>query len=145
MLCHRDVRTVLIAMCCAGALASLALSASAQTRDEREGWDERKPPPQWPVFTKVPGKQPAAIPKDPLGFARDIENRWHAGASRPTTRPSVCDTGKAIEALQSIAPNDARYPEAWARFVRMRKLDRTAMDHEQALPETQRCYNKRTR
>ena len=90
-------------------------------------WDEANPPPDWPKFTVIPGK-PKPKPRSPdqaLSTALNIEKRWADYRSGKTKKPvTLVENGNAIEGLVMIKSTLPQYPQAWAAFVRLRKLDR---------------------
>jgi hypothetical protein len=96
-------------------------------------WDEANPPPDWPKFTVIPGK-PKPKPRSPdqaLSTALNIEKRWADYRSGKTKKPvTLVENGNAIEGLVMIKSTSPQYPQAWAAFVRLRKLDREIVGTE---------------
>lgn len=107
-------------------------SARAETtRGDELTWRADQPPAAWPTFpsgdalAKPAQKRTAA---EALAFAKEIEVRWEQSKSSgtPTKRPSPEEIKEACRALLTIDPADKQYPQAWAAFVRLRKIDREA-------------------
>jgi hypothetical protein len=100
------------------------------TLDIENEWRAERPPAAWPLFpADHPLSKPAA-PRSParsLAVANDVEARWiqfRAGATKQ--RPSAEEMRQALRALLAIDPKDETYPQAWAVFVRLRKIERDA-------------------
>lgn len=112
--------------------AELSSSSRVEaTRADEPTWRVDQPPAAWPTFpsghalAKPTQKRTTA---EALAFANDIEARWEQSKSSgsPTTRPSPDEIKEACRALLAIDPADKDYPQAWATFVRLRKIDRDA-------------------
>ena len=94
-------------------------------------WRVDHPPAAWPNF---PSDHPLAksaqkrTSAEALAFAKDVEARWEKAKSSgvPAKRPSPEEIKEACRALLAIDPTDNDYPQAWAAFVRLRKIDRDA-------------------
>lgn len=99
--------------------------ALAQGPDDQ--WNAGNPPKEWPKFTIVPGKKAPAKRTDGqvLAYAQQVEQRWLDFVSgKSKNRITIQDSGNAIEELMTIKPTSLRFPEAWALFVRLRKIDK---------------------
>lgn len=102
----------------------------AASRPERE-WRSEQPPGAWPTF---PSDHPLAKPakkrttEQAMELARDVEDRWdRSNAGTTNARPSPDEIREACRALLAIDPKDDAYPKAWAAFVRLRRMDRVAL------------------
>jgi hypothetical protein len=99
------------------------------TRESELTWRADHPPAAWPTFpsghplAKSTQKRTAA---EAFAFANGIEARWEwsksSGASMKP--PSSDEIKEACRVLLAIDPASREYPEAWAAFVRLRKIDR---------------------
>jgi len=98
--------------------------------DNEGGWRSDRPPAAWPVFppdhplSKPAQKRTTAQAK---ALAKEVEERWaqfKAGNSK--ARPSPDDIREALRALLAIDPKEKEFPQAWAAFVRLRKIEREA-------------------
>lgn len=106
-------------------------SHAEATRGDEPTWRVDQPPAAWPTF---PSGHALARPTqkrttaEALAFAKNIESRWEQSKSSgsPATRPSPEEIKEACRALLAIDPADKEYPQAWATFVRLRKIDRDA-------------------
>jgi hypothetical protein len=119
-----------------GQLASPQNSAGQQSSstskpniDAESEWRSDRPPAAWPVFpadhplTKPPMQKRTTA--DTMAMVKEVERRaaqFKEGNSK--SRPSPDDIREALRALLAIDPKDNAYPEAWAAFVRLRKIER---------------------
>lgn len=91
-------------------------------------WRSDRPPVAWPTF---PFDHPLAkwTPKRTTGQAiamsKEIEDRWEQSRrGNAKGRPSAAEIQEACRALLAVDPKDGEFPNAWAAFVRLRKIDR---------------------
>jgi hypothetical protein len=110
----------------AGAVPSGApFKATVETESE---WRADRPPSAWPAFA---ADHPLArlgevrSPAEALALAKDVETGWARFKLGETMmRPSVGAVQGAQRALLGIDPTDERFAQAWAAFVRLRKIER---------------------
>jgi hypothetical protein len=100
------------------------------TLDSESEWRSDRPPAAWPVFppghalAKPGGKRGNA---EAIAAAKDIENRWaQSKAGNVGARPSSAEISDALRSLMLIDPKADEFAQAWATFVRLRKIDREA-------------------
>jgi hypothetical protein len=99
----------------------------ADNAPERE-WRGDHPPAVWPVFAQNdPLAQPAQkrTTAETMALAKQLEEReaqFKTGKTK--TRPPLADVRDTLRALLTIDPKEKVYPEAWAAFVRLRKIER---------------------
>lgn len=98
--------------------------------DTEKDWRADRPPSAWPVFPADHSlAKPAAkrSPAEALALAKDVEANWAGFRLGETkTRPSFDTIQDALRALLGIDPKHEMFPEAWAAFVRLRKIERDA-------------------
>jgi hypothetical protein len=100
------------------------------TLENETDWRGDRPPAAWPVF---PPGHALAKPSDKRGnleaiaAAKDIENRWaQSKAGNVHARPSSAEINDALRSLMSVEPQADEFTQAWAVFVRLKKIDREA-------------------
>jgi hypothetical protein len=105
-------------------------SGSGAASDNETEWRSDRPPATWPMFpSDHPLGRPAAkrTPAQAIAFAQDVEDRWAQSKSgNAKVRPSSEEIKEACRALLAIDPKSEEFPNAWAAFVRLRKIDRDA-------------------
>jgi hypothetical protein len=96
--------------------------------DSEGDWRGDRPPAAWPVF---PREHPLSKPVkkrttvQAITLAAGVEERWaQFKAGNSTARPSPDDIREALRGLLAIDPKDEGFPQAWAAFVRLRKIER---------------------
>lgn len=111
----------------AGAAAGSPFKASLEAENE---WRADRPPAAWPIF---PADHPLARPAEKrtaaeaLALATDVEAGWaRFKAGDAIRRPSPNAIQDAQRALLGVDPKDTAFPQAWAAFVRLRKIERDA-------------------
>jgi hypothetical protein len=97
------------------------------TVDNEPLWRADSPPKQWPKFTVVPGEKPLPVRTSvqKIAMADGVINTWddfQSGNSKK--RPPISDSGTAIRYLMTIEPDDPSFKSAWAKFIRLRQVDR---------------------
>jgi hypothetical protein len=113
-------------------VASTPAKASAPSRDHE--WDAARPPREWPKFSVAPGEPalPRRTPAQTLSYARSIQARWEEFKSGRSKRPVLMkESSAAIRSLVAIQPDAPQYREAWAAFLRLRKINQEIADHEE--------------
>lgn len=98
--------------------------------DSEKDWRADRPPSAWPEFpADHPLARPAEIrnPAEALAVAKAVEAGW-AGFKLGETknRPSLDAIQSAQRALLGVDAKHEAYPQAWAAFVRLRKIERDA-------------------
>lgn len=118
----------------AGNTQSPAKPVNEASRVNERDWRGDRPPTAWPVFA---ADHPLAKPASPrsnaetMALATEIEQRWsNLEAGRSKRRPSMSETREALRTLLAIDPASKEFPQAWALFVRLRKIDRDAGSKE---------------
>jgi hypothetical protein len=98
--------------------------------DAEDTWRADRPPSAWPEFpASHPLSKPATqrTPAEALALAKDAETRWIKFKSGETRkRPSSDLIQEALRALLAIDEKDETFPQAWAAFVRLRRIEREA-------------------
>jgi hypothetical protein len=104
-------------------------SPTATLTDENE-WRSDRPPAAWPKF---PADDPLSKPSpkltngEAIELASEIESRWKRfETGKSATHPSVSEIEEALCALLAIKERGSEFPQAWASFVRLKKIHRTA-------------------
>jgi hypothetical protein len=97
------------------------------TVDNEPLWRADNPPKQWPKFTIVPGEKmlAARTSVQKIAISDGVINNWddfQIGKSKK--RPTTSDSGTAIRYLLTIQPDDPYFKSAWAKFIRLRQVDR---------------------
>lgn len=114
--------------CPLSAEEKLANSTFKAALDNEGEWRSDRPPAAWPVF---PPDHPLSKPAQKrttaqaMALAKEVEEHWaqfKAGNSK--ARPSPDDIREALRAQLAIDPKDEGFPQAWAAFVRLRKIER---------------------
>ena len=109
---------------------SKAVKSGIRTPDNASEWRGERPPAARPTFPPDhPLGKPAAIrtPAQAIALAKDVEDRWEElKAGNTKVRPSSEEIKEACRALLAINPKDNQFPEAWAVFVRLYKIDHDA-------------------
>jgi hypothetical protein len=102
---------------------------TATLADEKE-WRSDRPPGAWPKFA---ADDPLSKPgtkltnSEAIELASEIESRWKRfETGKSTTHPSVSEIEEVLRALLAIKEQSPEFPQAWASFVRLRKIHRTA-------------------
>jgi hypothetical protein len=102
---------------------------TATLADEKE-WRGERPPAAWPKF---PADDPLSKPttkltnSEAIELASEMESRWKRfETGKSTTHPSVSEIEEDLRALLAIREQSSEFPQAWASFVRLRKIHRTA-------------------
>jgi hypothetical protein len=107
-----------------------ANSGSGAAPDNETEWRSDRPPATWPTFpSDHPLGRPTAkrTPAQAIALAQDVEDRWAQSKSgNAKVRPSSEEIKEACRALLAINPKSEEFPNAWAAFVRLRKIDRDA-------------------
>lgn len=102
---------------------------AAENTNQSE-WRGDRPPAAWPNFPPDdPLAKPTAIrsPAEAVALAKRLEDRWEKSKSgNIRLRPSSEEIKEACRALLAIDPKHDQFPNAWAAFVRLRKIDREA-------------------
>ncbi|MDB5653246.1 MAG: signal peptide protein [Tardiphaga sp.] len=101
------------------------------TTDAETGWRADRPPAAWPVYAAdhaLAKPTEKRLPADAIALATSVETRWgQFKAGDIKRRPSADEIQQALRALLAIAPTHEAYPQAWATFVRLRKIEREAL------------------
>jgi hypothetical protein len=109
---------------------SKGVKSAIRAADNASEWRGDKPPATWPtVRLDHPPAKPAAVrtPAQAIAFAKDVEDRWEESkAGNTKIRPSPEEIKEACRVLLAINPKDNQFPEAWAAFVRLYKIDHGA-------------------
>jgi hypothetical protein len=109
---------------------SKGVKSAIRAPDNASEWRSDRPPAAWPTFRPgYPPGRPAAIrtPAQAIALAKDVEDRWEESkAGNTKVRPSSEEIKEACRALLAINPKDNQFPEAWAVFVRLYKIDHDA-------------------
>jgi hypothetical protein len=109
---------------------SKRVTSGIRASDNAREWRGDRPPAAWPTFASDhPPGRPATIrtPAQTIALAKDVEDRWEQSKTGNTkARPSSEEIKEACHALLAINPKDNQFPEAWAIFVRLYKIDRDA-------------------
>lgn len=96
--------------------------------DSENEWRSDRPPAAWPVFpTDHPLSKPVLkrTTAQSIALAKEVEERWaQFKAGNLKVRPSRDDIREALRALLAIDPKDDEFPQAWAAFVRLSKIER---------------------
>lgn len=107
----------------------VASNTKAMPFNEKE-WSSDRPPAAWPVFppehplAKTGRKRPST---EAIAAAKDVEDRLTRSVTgHPATRPSSSEIHEALRSLLLIDPKSEDFPQAWAAFVRLRKIQRDA-------------------
>lgn len=105
------------------------------TFENESEWRVDMVPIGWPKFTIVANEKPLPkrSPGQILADAVSFELKWadfKAGGS--PKRPSMAESSTNIRAVTSIDPKAPEFPQAWAAFVRARKIDREIAAIERA-------------
>jgi hypothetical protein len=110
--------------------SSKRVTSGIRAPDNAREWRGDRPPAAWPTFASDhPPARPAAIrtPAQAVALAKDVEHRWEESkAGNTKLRPSSEEIKEACRALLAINPKDNQFPEAWAVFVRLYKIDHDA-------------------
>jgi hypothetical protein len=98
--------------------------------DEESKWRGDRPPVAWPMF---PRNHPLGRPTvnrtaaEAIALTKGVEDRWEQSKSlNAKVRPSSEEIKEAYRALLAIDRKNDEFPQAWAAFVRLRKIDREA-------------------
>jgi hypothetical protein len=100
------------------------------TRADDKEWRGDRPPRAWPKFAaddplSKPG--PKLTNREAIELASEIESRWKRfEAGKSATHPSVSEIEEALLALLAIKEQSSEFPQAWASFVRLERIHRTA-------------------
>jgi hypothetical protein len=100
------------------------------TPDNESDWRSDRPPAAWPVFPPghalaKPGGKRGNL--EAIAAAKDIENRWaQSKAGNARARPSSTEINDVLRSLMLIEPKADEFTQAWAAFVRLKKIDREA-------------------
>lgn len=97
------------------------------TVDNEPQWRPDRPPVRWPKFTIDPRAKPPLkrSPAQAIALALKVETHWESfSTGRSKSQPTNADSSEAIGALLAISPDAPEFPNAWAIFIRMRKVDR---------------------
>jgi hypothetical protein len=109
---------------------SKGVKSAIRAPDKASEWRSDQPPAAWPTFrSDHPPGRPAAIRTraEAIALAKDVEDRWEQSkAGNTNVRPSSEEIKEACRALLAINPKDSQFPEAWAAFVRLYKIDHDA-------------------
>jgi hypothetical protein len=105
-------------------------SPAATTTDEKE-WRGDRPPLAWPTF---PADHPLSsksssklTDQEAIELATEIEARWKRfEAGKSAIRPSTGEIEEAQRALLAIKRQSPAFTRAWASFVTLRDIHRTA-------------------
>jgi hypothetical protein len=106
-------------------------SAFKAATDGESKWRGDRPPSAWPVF---PPEHPLAkpvqkrTPAQAIALAKDVEDRWIQAKARASRKPppTLEEVREALRGLMAINPRSKEFTEAWAIFVRLRKIEREA-------------------
>lgn len=100
------------------------------TLENEAEWRSDRLPAAWPVFPPghalaKPGEKRGNL--EAVAAAKDIEDRWaQFKAGNVHARPSSAEINEAQRSLMLIDPKADEFTQAWAAFVRLRKIDREA-------------------
>jgi hypothetical protein len=101
----------------------------AMLADEKE-WRADQPPRQWPKFAAADALSksgPKLSNREALELAAEIDGRWKRFESgKSTLHPSMGEIEEALRALLAIKEQSSEFPQAWASFVALRKIQRAA-------------------
>jgi hypothetical protein len=100
------------------------------TRADEKEWRSDRPPGEWPAFAAddpLSTSSSKLTNSEAIQLAAEIEGRWKRfEAGKSAAHPSVSEIKEALRALLAIKEQSPEFPQAWASFVRLRKIHRTA-------------------
>jgi hypothetical protein len=104
-------------------------STTATLADEKE-WHSDRPPAAWPKFAAddpLSKPSPKLTNSEAIELASEIESRWKRfETGKSATHPLVSEIEEALRALLAIKEQSSEFPQAWASFVRLKKMHRAA-------------------